>query len=166
MSNLRLPHINRVMVTGRLTRDPEVRYTPSGHAVATLGLAVNRPYKDAAGAWQEETAYLPVVLWDQPAELAGQVLKKGSALYVEGRLTSRSWETPEGQKRQVLEVRAERVQFLERPEAGSADAGGSPGLAESGQMESDTRERGGSPGGPGAGNPSAADPPGFTELPF
>ena len=78
MSTLRLPHINRVTVTGRLTRDPEVRYTPSGHAVATLGLAVNRPYRDAAGAWQEETAYLPVVLWDQPAEQRPDRGKKSS----------------------------------------------------------------------------------------
>lgn len=166
MSNLRLPHINRVMVTGRLTRDPEVRYTPAGHAVATLGLAVNRPYKDAAGAWQEETAYLPVVLWDQPAELAGQVLKKGSALYVEGRLTSRSWETLEGQKRQVLEVRAERVQFLERPDAGGADTGGSPGFVQPGQAEAGARDRGGPAGGPGAADSPADEPPGFTELPF
>ena len=162
MSTLRLPHINRVMFAGRLTRDPEVRYTPSGHAVATLGLAVNRPYKDAAGAWQEETAYLPVVLWDQQAEQAGQLLKKGSALYVEGRLTSRSWETPEGQKRQVLEVRAERVQFLERPEGGVGSAGGGPG-APTGEAPGDGPAVTGRSGGDDA---SADDAPGITELPF
>lgn len=158
MSTLRLPHINRVTVTGRLTRDPEVRYTPSGHAVATLGLAVNRPYRDAAGAWQEETAYLPVVLWDQPAEQAGQYLKKGSALYVEGRLTSRSWETPEGQKRQVLEVRAERVQFLERPETGSGTTGAAGPAGGSAPTERGTGASGEAAGG--------EDPPGYTELPF
>lgn len=123
MSTLRLPSLNRVMVVGRLTRDPEVRYTPAGHAVATISLAVNRPYRDPAGAWQEETCFLPAVLWDHQAEQAGQHLKKGSALFVEGRLVSRSWETPEGQKRQVLEVRAERVQFLERPEGPGSGSG-------------------------------------------
>lgn len=125
MTTVRLPWINRVALAGRLTRDPEVRYTPSGHAVASLGLAVNRPYKDPAGSWQEETCFVQVVVWDRQAETAGQQLKKGSALYVEGRLVSRSWETPDGQKRQVLEVRAERVQFLDRPADGDTrDAGG------------------------------------------
>jgi single-strand DNA-binding protein len=126
VSTVRLPWINRVFLSGRLTRDPEVRYTPAGHAVASLALAVNRPYKDPAGTWQEETCYVQVVVWDRQAEAAGQQLKKGSALFVEGRLTSRSWETPEGQKRQVLEVRAERVQFLDRPAGGETREGGTP----------------------------------------
>lgn len=139
MTTVRLPSVNRVSLAGRLTRDPEVRYTPAGHAVATLALAVNRPYKDPAGAWQEETCYVPVVVWDRQAEAAGEQLKKGSALYVEGRLTSRSWETPDGQKRQAVEVRAERVQFLDRP-AGS-----------------DQRD---------AGAPLPEEPAGGTELPF
>lgn len=116
MTQVRLPALNRVMLTGRLTRDPEVRYTPAGHAVTSLALAVNRSYRDAAGAWQEETCFVTVVAWDRQAESAGEQLKKGSALFVEGRLTSRSWETPEGQKRQVVEIRAERLQFLDRQE--------------------------------------------------
>ncbi|MDZ4803888.1 MAG: single-stranded DNA-binding protein [Candidatus Eisenbacteria bacterium] len=123
MMNVRLPSLNRVTLAGRLTRDPEVRYTPAGHAVATLALAINRPYKDQAGTWQEETCYVSVVAWDRQAEAAGQQLKKGSSLLVEGRLTSRSWETPEGQKRQVLEVRAERLQFLDRPADADAPGG-------------------------------------------
>ena len=139
MNAIRLPWINRVFLTGRLTRDPEVRYTPSGHAVATLALAVNRPYKDASGAWQEETCFIAVVVWDRQAEQAGEHLKKGSSLYVEGRLTSRSWETPEGQKRQVVEVRADRVQFLDRQEGSDAPPGG---------------------------DSSAGETPGITELPF
>ena len=135
MSAIRLPYLNKVLVTGRMTRDPEVRYTPAGHAVASLALAVNRPYKDQAGTWQEETCFLTVVVWDRQAELAGEHLKKGSAVFVEGRLASRSWETPEGQKRQVLEVRAERVQFLDRPAEtetppGEPPAGESPGMTE------------------------------------
>lgn len=124
MNPVRLPYVNRILLTGRLTRDPEVRYTPSGHAVATLGLAANRSYKDAAGAWQEETCFVSVVVWDRQAELAGEHLKKGSAVYVEGRLTSRSWETPEGQKRQVIEVRSDRIQFLDRSENGESKEGG------------------------------------------
>ena len=94
MNAVRLPYVNRVLLAGRLTRDPEVRYTPAGHAVATLALAANRPYRDQAGQWQEETCFTSVVVWDRQAELAGEHLKKGSAVYVEGRLTSRSWETP------------------------------------------------------------------------
>jgi single-strand DNA-binding protein len=139
MMNVRLPLLNRVILSGRLTRDPEVRYTPAGHAVATLAMAVNRPYKDQAGTWQEETCFVSVVAWDRQAESAGQQLKKGSSLFVEGRLTSRSWETPEGQKRQVLEVRAERLQFLDRP----ADLDAPEGITH-----------------------SPEDPAGGTELPF
>jgi single-strand DNA-binding protein len=139
MTQVRLPALNRVMLTGRLTRDPEVRYTPAGHAVSSLALAVNRSYKDAAGNWQEETCFVTVVAWDRQAEAAGEQLKKGSALFVEGRLTSRSWETPEGQKRQVVEIRAERLQFLDRP--------------------AETETTGGT-------SPLPEDPAGGTELPF
>lgn len=114
MSDIKLVNINKVMLTGRLTRDPELRYTPSGVAVMTFSLALNRRYKDQSGEWKEEVSFVSVVAWQRQAELASEYLKKGSAVFVEGRLQSRSWETGEGQKRSVLEVRAERLQFLDR----------------------------------------------------
>ncbi|UCF78946.1 MAG: single-stranded DNA-binding protein [Candidatus Eiseniibacteriota bacterium] len=114
MSDVRLVSINKVLLSGRLTRDPELRYTPSGVAVITFSLALNRRYKDQSGEWKEEVSFVNVVAWQRQAELASEFLKKGSAVFVEGRLQSRSWETSEGGKRSVLEVRAERLQFLDR----------------------------------------------------
>ena len=114
MSDIRLVSINRVLLSGRLTRDPELRYTPSGVAVITFSLALNRRYKDQSGEWKEEVSFVNVVAWQRQAELASEFLKKGSAVFVEGRLQSRSWETSEGSKRSVIEVRAERLQFLDR----------------------------------------------------
>ena len=114
MSDIKLVAVNKVLLSGRLTRDPELRYTPSGVAVMTFSLALNRRYKDQSGEWKEEVSFVNVVAWQKQAELASEYLKKGSAVFVEGRLQSRSWETSEGQKRSVLEVRAERLQFLDR----------------------------------------------------
>ncbi len=117
MSDLRLPSVNKILIAGRLTRDPEVRYTQSGAAVATLGVASSRSYKDAkdpSGGWKEETCFVNVVAWAQLAERCGDFLKKGSAVFVEGRLQSRSWETEEGNRRTVIEIRADRVQFLDK----------------------------------------------------
>jgi single-strand DNA-binding protein len=114
MSEIRLVSINKVLLSGRLTRDPELRYTPSGVAVITFSLALNRRYKDQSGEWKEEVSFVNVVAWQRQAELASEFLKKGSAVYVEGRLQSRSWETSEGSKRSVIEVRAERLQFLDK----------------------------------------------------
>lgn len=117
VSELKLPSVNKIMISGRLTRDPEVRYTQSGTAVATMGVASSRAYrdpKDTSGAWKEETCFVNVVAWAQLAERCGDSLKKGSAVFVEGRLQSRSWETEEGNRRTVIEVRADRVQFLDK----------------------------------------------------
>jgi single-strand DNA-binding protein len=104
--------MNRVILMGNLTRDPELRYTPSGAAVANLGIAVNRRFKNSAGDWQEEASFFTIVVWGRQAENCSQYLAKGRPILVEGRLQSRSWETPEGQKRSVVEVVADNVQFL------------------------------------------------------
>lgn len=104
--------LNKVLLIGNLTKDPELRYTPTGIAVANLRLAVNRKYKDKAGENKEEVCYLTVAVWDKQAEVCNQYLKKGRPVFVEGRLQSRSWETADGQKRNTIDVRAERVQFL------------------------------------------------------
>lgn len=110
-----MANFNRVFLMGNLTRDPELRYTPSGTAVTNLRMAVNRRYKTTTGEIKEETAFITVVAWGRQAETCSQFLAKGRPIFVEGRLQMRSWETPDGQKRNVLEVRASRVQFLGKP---------------------------------------------------
>lgn len=104
--------LNKVLLIGNLTKDPELRYTPQGIAVVNLRLAVNRRWKDKAGEQKEEVCFITVVAWDKQAEVCNQYLRKGAPLFVEGRLQSRSWDDAAGQKRNVIEVRAERVQFL------------------------------------------------------
>ena len=130
---LRLVQLNDVRLVGRLTRDPEVRYTPKGQAVARLDIAVNRRYKDSMGEWREEATFVPVTVWREAAERCKDRLKKGSPIYVEGRLRSTSWETKEGQKRSGLEVEAYRMQFLAKTSeegAGGEGAGDTEAAAE------------------------------------
>lgn len=107
-----MANLNKVFLIGNLTRDPELRYTPGGTAVANLGIAVNRKFKDSSGELKEEVCFLTVTVWDKQAEACCQYLTKGRPVFVEGVLQSRFWETPEGQKRSAIDVRAERVQFL------------------------------------------------------
>lgn len=104
--------MNKVFLMGNLTRDPELRYVPSGSAVANFSVAVNRTYKDSAGERKEDTSFLRVVVWGKMAEICGEYLTKGRQVLVEGRLKSRTWETPEGQKRNAVDVVATSVQFL------------------------------------------------------
>ena len=116
MADLRLPTINRIMLVGRLTRDPELRYTPDGAAVCRIRIASDRSYKDReSGEWKKADAlFVDVVLWRDLAERMGEVLHKGSPVFIEGNLQSRSWETPEGQKRSTIEIQAFRAQNLEK----------------------------------------------------
>ncbi|MCM8762970.1 MAG: single-stranded DNA-binding protein [Candidatus Omnitrophica bacterium] len=107
-----MANFNKVLLIGNLTKDPELRYTPQGTAVVNLRLAVNRRFRDKAGEQKEEVCYVTVVVWDKQAETCNQFLRRGNPVFVEGRLQSRSWEDNAGQKRNVLEVRAERIQFL------------------------------------------------------
>jgi single-strand DNA-binding protein len=116
-----MPNLNQVFLVGRLTRDPELRHTASGTSVANFTLAINRRYRDPSGELKEEASFINVVVWQKLAELCGEHLTKGSPALVEGRLTSRSWETQEGQKMNVVEVRARRVQFLARPASRSPE---------------------------------------------
>ena len=110
-------NLNKVMLIGRLTRDPEMRYTPSGSPVTTFSLATNRYGQGADGEKKEYTDYHNVVCWNigrrNLAEICGQYLHKGNLVYVEGRLQTRSWEGQDGQKRKTTEVNATDVQFLE-----------------------------------------------------
>jgi len=106
--------LNKVFLIGNLTRPPELRYTPSGTAVADLRLAVNRNYTTQGGDKREETSFLTVVAWGKQAESCGEYLDKGSPILIEGRLQTREWGGRDGQKRNVGEVVAERVQFMGR----------------------------------------------------
>ena len=106
--------LNRIFLMGNLTRNPELRYIPSGTPVASFGLATNRIYTAASGEKKEEVCFVTVVVWGKQAESCSQYLSKGSQCFVEGRLVYRTWEQ-EGAKRSTLEVRADRVQFLGRP---------------------------------------------------
>ncbi|MBI4011064.1 MAG: single-stranded DNA-binding protein [Candidatus Rokubacteria bacterium] len=125
--------LNKVFLIGNLTRPPELRYTPSGTAVSDLRLAVNRAYTTQGGDKREETYFLTVVVWGKQAESSAQYLDKGSPVLVEGRLQTREWEGKDGQRRNVVEVVADRVQFLGRGRA----AAGAPamGTAASGDAE-------------------------------
>lgn len=107
--------INRVVLVGNLTRDPELKFTPAGKPVATFGIAVNRvPYTTEQGERVEGVDFFTVVVFARQAETVHQYLKKGSGVAIDGRLRYRSWETDEGQKRSVVEVVAQNVQFLPR----------------------------------------------------
>jgi single-strand DNA-binding protein len=109
--------LNKVFLIGNLTKPPELRYTPSGTAVADLRLAVNRNYTTQGGEKREEVCFLTIVVWGKQAESCGEYLDKGSPILVEGRLQTREWEAKDGGKRTVIEVVAERVQFMGRARA-------------------------------------------------
>ncbi|MCM8819349.1 MAG: single-stranded DNA-binding protein, partial [Candidatus Omnitrophica bacterium] len=103
---------NKVFLIGNLTKDPELRYTPQGTAVATLRLAVNTPFKNKEGELKQETCFINVVVWGQMAEVCNQYLQKGRLILVEGRLQSRTWQDTEGKNRSSIEIRAVRIQFM------------------------------------------------------
>ena len=124
--------LNKVFLIGNLTRAPELRYTPSGAAVADVRLAVNRNYTTQSGEKREDTCFLTVVVWGKQAESCGEYLEKGSPILVEGRLQTREWEGKDGQKRSVVEVVAERVQFMGRGKSAAASAPGVPEPVEAG----------------------------------
>src|SRR5580693_8959332 len=111
---------NKVLLMGNLTRDPEVKYTPKGTALANLGISVNRVSTTETGEQKEEVTFVDVEVWGRQAETAGQYLAKGRPVFIEGRLKLDSWEDKEsGQKRNKLKVVAERVQFLGAPRGGA-----------------------------------------------
>ena len=124
MTELKLPEVNRVFLSGRLTRDPDRRYAPDGTHVTSFPLAFHRRYRSSGGKFAEHTGYVTVMTYQRLAEVCGQYLKKGSPILVEGRLQMREWLAPQGEKRQRLELRGESVHFLEKtPGATSAGAG-------------------------------------------
>jgi single-strand DNA-binding protein len=116
--------VNKVILIGNLGKDPEVKYTPQGTAVAKITLATNERFKDKSGAWQDRTEWHNVVLWQRLAEIAGEYLKKGGKVYIEGRLQTRSWDDKQSnQKKYMTEVVANDLVLL----SGRGDGGGSEG---------------------------------------
>ena len=107
--------LNKVLIMGNLTRDPEVRYIPSGTAVAELGVAVNESFRNREGQEVENTVFVDVIVWARQAETCAEYLSKGSPVFIEGRLQLDQWENKDGEKRNKLRVRADRVQFLGSP---------------------------------------------------
>lgn len=114
--------MNKVMLVGNLTRDPVVRKTATGMAVADMALAVNDSYRGSNGKSEESTCFVDVIVWDKQAEHCGEYLQKGSPVLVEGRLQFDQWKDKEGQARSKLKVNAQRIQFLGKPAGGQAAA--------------------------------------------
>jgi single-strand DNA-binding protein len=132
--------VNKVTLLGNLGKDPEVKFTPQGTAVAKLTLATNERYKDKEGQWQDRTEWHNVVLWQRLAEIAGEYLKKGSKVYIEGRLQTRSWEDKQtNQKRYMTEVVANDLVLLGGRGEGSGDSGGHSRGAGAGNNNFDQR---------------------------
>jgi len=104
--------VNKVILIGNLGKDPELKHTSSGTAVATMTIATNERFKDKSGEWQDRTEWHNVVLWQRLAEIASEYLKKGRSVYVEGRLQTRSWEDKQGQKRYTTEIVASDLVLL------------------------------------------------------
>jgi len=114
MMDLRMPDINNVVIAGNLTRDPSFRKTTNGTPVANFWIASNRKFRDNTGQWRENVCYVGVVAWYKLAESCSENLQKGSAVLVEGELQSRSLRTEEGRNRNIVEVKARRIQFLNK----------------------------------------------------
>jgi single-strand DNA-binding protein len=126
--------LNKVLLIGNLTRDPELRYLPSGQAVTSFTVAVNRSYVANTGEKKEEVSFIRIVVWARRAEVCNEYLRKGSPVFVEGRLQSRTWEAQDGTKRSSIEVVANNVQFLGR--------GGARETAESVELPQEPLEEG------------------------
>ncbi len=112
--------LNRAMIIGNVTRDPEVRTTPTGQTVCSFGIATNQQWNDAQGQKQQRTEFHNVVAWGKLAEICGQYLGKGRKTYIEGRLQTREWEAPDGQKRSRTEIVADNMIMLDRKEPGAS----------------------------------------------
>jgi single-strand DNA-binding protein len=149
---------NKVILLGNVTRDPEIRYTPKGTAVTELGMAVNRVYSTDSGEKREEVTFVDVTLWGRTAEIAGEYLKKGRPVLIEGRLQLDTWDDKQsGQKRSKLKVVADGLQLI-----GSRPGGGGAAPAEAGDEDRQPRASKAAPP-PKSGAPAAPDE---DEIPF
>src|SRR5437016_2000921 len=117
--------VNKVILIGNLGKDPEVKFTPNGTAIAKFSLATNERYKDKEGNWQDRTEWHNIVAWQRTAEIAGEYLKKGRSVYIEGRIQTRSWDDKEsGQKKYMTEIVAQDLVLLGGREATGEESGG------------------------------------------
>lgn len=157
-----MANLNKVLLLGNLTRDPELRYTPKGTAVADLGLAVNRRVPDGSGNWTDETTFVDVTVWGTTAENAQKFLTKGRGVFIEGRLQMDTWEDKQtGQKRSKLKVVAEGLQFLPDGKGG----GGPRSSFEGGGGSAPSRPQSAPQGGSAASSEDYDDGDG-DEIPF
>jgi single-strand DNA-binding protein len=127
--------VNKVILVGNLGRDPEVRYMPNGEAVCNFSIATTDSWKDKSGAKQERTEWHNIVMYRKLAEIAGEYLKKGRPVYIEGRLQTRKWQTKEGQDRYTTEIIADQMQMLGTRDGGGSNAAYDGGMDQSGGMD-------------------------------
>jgi single-strand DNA-binding protein len=157
--------VNKVILVGRLGRDPETRYTGGGQAVANFSVATDETYKDKAGERQKRTEWHKIVVWGKQAEIAQQYLKKGSLIFIEGRIQSREWQDKEGQKRTSFEIVATNFRMLGGRGDGGGSGGGSASVggarAEEHDQSAPSDDFGGHGGG-GAAGPEISD----EDIPF
>ena len=149
--------VNRVILVGNLGRDPELRYIPSGQAVANFTLATNDRWRDKEGNNQERTEWHRIVVWGKSAENCAQYLQKGRSVYIEGRLQTREWEDKDGNKRQTTETIAQTVQFLGG--RGGAGGGAGGGAESGGGPTGDSGSSGAGSGGGQSSGPPSSDVP-------
>jgi len=161
MADLKMPDINNVIIVGNLIKDPIIRQTTNGTPVANFTIASNRKFKDNFGQWKEDVCFVGIVAWYKLAESCAENLRKGSAVLVEGELQSRQWRTDDGNYRNVVEIKARRIQFLNKREMVLSDIEGE-GHYEHGE---DAEPQPGAPEKPGgtfgAGEEEPADDSGF-----
>lgn len=165
-----MPNLNKVMLMGNLTRDPELRYTSNNTPVASIGLAINRRWRNQQGEQQEETTFVDCEAWQRTAEVISQYLKKGRPIYVEGRLKLDQWQDKDGSNRSKLKVVIDNFQFIDsRQDAGDTGGGGGGGGPSAGS--SDAASGGGArgpsrPAGAAAPAPGGHQPVGDEDIPF
>jgi len=156
-------NINRVIITGNLTRDPELRSTPSGMSVCSLRVACNTRRKDgASGEWVDKPNYFDVTIWGRQGENAAQYLSKGRPVAIDGRLEWREFQDKDGNKRQAIDIIADNVQFLSSPEGFNGGGGGGNGFAAQSDIPVSTDDFAPVGAGSGGGSSSAAD----DDIPF
>ncbi len=158
--------VNKVILVGNLGKDPELRYTPSGTAVATFSLATTERYKDRDGQRQEKTEWHNIVAWRQLAEICGKFLHKGKQVYIEGKIQTRSYDDRDGNKRYITEIVVDQMQMLGSKDDGQQGGGGYGGQQDSGNTPS---QRSGQQSSGGSSNRDDFEEPAFNpddEIPF
>lgn len=123
MGNIKIPRINRAQISGRITKDPELKRTPSGTEVVRFTVAVDRGYKDKSGSWQSETIFIPVQAWASLAERFCKDAKKGSPVIVDGRISISKWAGKDGNQKETTEIVADQIHVLEWEESNPASTG-------------------------------------------